>query len=105
MLREHLWLWAPQEQAADLKAEVRAVLAEHGIDKYVIKPVRRNYAFELETVPHGEQWVLKVRYSAAKPCLPLGLEGALPGSLWWVIAWLYTLKVEHESLQTWLSLK
>lgn len=66
-----------QEQAADLKAEVRGLLAEHGIDKYVIKPVRRNYAFELETVPHGEQWVLKVRYSAAKPSLPLGLEGAL----------------------------
>lgn len=65
-----------QEQAADLKAEVRGLLAEHGIDKYVIKPVRRNYAFELETVPHGEQWVLKVRYSAAKPSLPLGLEGA-----------------------------
>lgn len=64
-----------QEQAAELKAEVRALLAEHGVDKYVIKPVRRNYAFELETVPHGEQWVLKVRYSAAKPSLPLGLEG------------------------------
>ena len=67
-----------QEQAAALKAEVRAVLAEHGIDKFVIKPVRRNYAFELDSVPHGEQWVLKVRYSAAKPSLPNGLEGTRP---------------------------
>ena len=54
------------------------VLAEHGIDKFVIKPVRRNYAFELDSVPHGEQWVLKVRYSAAKPSLPNGLEGTRP---------------------------
>ena len=66
-----------QELAAELKAEVRDVLKKHGIDNFVLKPVRRSYAFELAEVPRGEQWVLKVRYPASKPALPLGLSGKL----------------------------
>lgn len=57
---------------------MRQVLASNGIDKFVIKPVKRSYAFELDTVPAGEQWVLKVRYPASKPALPLGLTGLQP---------------------------
>jgi hypothetical protein len=65
-----------QDLGAELKAEVRQVLTAAGVDKFVIKPVKRSYAFDLDTVPHGEQWVLKARYSAAKPALALGLTGA-----------------------------
>ena len=65
----------PQGLAADLKAEVKEVLKQHGVDNFVLKPVRRSYAFELAEIPRGEQWVLKVRYSASKPSLPLGLSG------------------------------
>ncbi len=64
-----------QELAAELKAEVREVLKQHGVDNFVLKPVRRSYAFELAEIPRGEQWVLKVRYPASKPSLPLGLAG------------------------------
>lgn len=64
-----------QELAAGLKTEVRSLLAGAGVDKFVMKPVKRSYAFELDAIPAGEQWVLKLRYSAAKPSLPLGLTG------------------------------
>ena len=67
-----------QELAAGLKAEVRELLKTHGVDNFVLKPVRRSYAFELGEVPRGEQWVLKARYAASKPTLPLGLSGKPP---------------------------
>ena len=76
-----------QEMAAELKAEVREVLKQHGVDHFVLKPVRRSYAFELTEIPRGEQWVLKVRYPASKPSLPLGLSGEPPVlSLPWQMA-------------------
>ena len=53
------------------------MLKKHGIDNFVLKPVRRSYAFELAEVQRGEQWVLKVRYAASKPALPFGLSGKL----------------------------
>ena len=65
-----------QALAAELKAEVRAALGKHGVARFVIKPVRRSYAFERPGVPHGQQWVLKVRYPASSPALPLELTGA-----------------------------
>lgn len=58
-----------------MKAEVRAALAKHGVARFVIKPMRRSYAFERPGVPHGLQWVLKVRYPASAPALPLDLAG------------------------------
>ncbi|KAK9841868.1 hypothetical protein WJX81_008187 [Elliptochloris bilobata] len=61
--------------AAELKAEVRAALAKYGVARFVIKPVRRSYAFERPGVLHGQQWVLKVRYPASAPALPLDLSG------------------------------
>lgn len=64
-----------QALAANVKAEVRAALAHHGISKFVIKPVQRQYAFELATIPRRKQWVLKVKYAATAPQLPLGLTG------------------------------
>ena len=70
-----------QELAAPLKGEVRALLGGRGIDRFTVKPVRRSYAFENDAIAPGEQWVLKLRYSAARPSLPLGLEGAPPGAL------------------------
>ena len=78
MLMRLFWL---QELAAELKAEVREVLKQHGVDNFVLKPVRRSYAFELAEVPRGEQWALKVRYPASKPSLPLGLSGKPPPPL------------------------
>lgn len=64
--RSHLdhpiWLKPPQQtRAADLKAELRSLLLRQGIKSMRVVPVKRNYAFEDPSVPHGEQWVLKVR--------------------------------------------
>ena len=64
-----------QELAGELKAEVREILSSHGISSFVVKPVQRSYAFEHPKVPHGLQWVLKVRYPATGPTLPLNLSG------------------------------
>jgi hypothetical protein len=64
-----------QALAGEMKAEVRATLTQHGITKFVIKPVKRKYAFELVTIPRKEQWVLKVKFAAASSHLPLGLTG------------------------------
>jgi DNA polymerase alpha subunit A len=58
-----------------VKAEVRALLTHHGVTQMTMKPVVRQYAFENRGVPHGKQWVLKVRYPAAHAALPLGLAG------------------------------
>ena len=44
-----------------LKAELRGLLTKHGVTKFSMVPVKRNYAFENPEVQHGEQWVLKVR--------------------------------------------
>lgn len=40
---------------------MRELLHRHGIKSFRMVPVKRSYAFELGDVPHGEQWVLKVR--------------------------------------------
>ena len=66
-----------QALAGKVKAEVRATLTQHSITKFVIKPVKRNYAFELATIPRREQWVLKVKFAATSSKLPLGLTGLL----------------------------
>ncbi|KAK9810187.1 hypothetical protein WJX72_006462 [[Myrmecia] bisecta] len=64
------------ERAQRLKDEVRSLLTSYGISqKIIIKPVKRSYAFDQPGVPHGEQYVLKVKYPAAGPQLPLGLTG------------------------------
>lgn len=60
---------------ASVKSEVRGILTKHGITQMTMKPVLRQYAFENQKVMHGKQWVLKVRYPAALPVLPLGLSG------------------------------
>ena len=69
------WLVRVQDLAMDLKGEVRELLAAKGITKFVIKPVKRRYAFDVPGVPHRDQWVLKVRYDAALPMLEMGLKG------------------------------
>lgn len=63
---------------SEAKAEIRSVLSQHGISNFVIKPVMRNYAFELASIPRGMQWVLKVKYPSTARTLPLGLTGNLP---------------------------
>ncbi|KIY94207.1 DNA polymerase alpha subunit A, partial [Monoraphidium neglectum] len=68
-------LKALHARAADLKAELRALLLRQGVRSMRVVPVRRNYAFEDPSVPHGEQWVLKVRYPAAEPTLMTTLKG------------------------------
>ena len=60
-----------------MKAEVREVLAAQGVTKMSMRPVRRAYAFENRHVPHGEQWVLKVKYPGTAPALAAGLTGML----------------------------
>ena len=68
-------LAALHEAFSSTKAEVREVLSKHGITQFTMKPVQRQYAFEDQDVLHGKQWVLKVRYAAKLPTLPLGLSG------------------------------
>ena len=65
-----------QDAFADVKAEVRQLLADHGVTKMSIRPVRRSYAFEDRAVAAGEQWVLKVKYPGTQMALPAGLRGA-----------------------------
>ncbi|PRW60975.1 DNA polymerase alpha catalytic subunit [Chlorella sorokiniana] len=59
-----------------VKAEVRELLAKHQVTQMTMKPVKRQYGFENTAVPHGSQWVLKVKYPATQPALPVGLTGA-----------------------------
>jgi len=66
-----------QDAFADVKAEIRQLLADHGVTKMSIRPVRRSYAFEDRGVAAGEQWVLKVKYPGNQTALPAGLRGAL----------------------------
>lgn len=61
---------------AGLKAEVRGLLGDHKVGRMAMKPVQREYAFENGDVPHGKQWVLKVKYPGSQPALPVGLAGA-----------------------------
>ncbi len=56
-----------QERSTDLKAEVRALLLKHGVKHMRMVPKNRDYAFEHPDVPHGKQWVLKVRQAAHRP--------------------------------------
>jgi hypothetical protein len=49
-----------QERCSAAKAELREILAKHGIKSFRMVPVKRSYAFEDPAVPHGEQWVIKV---------------------------------------------
>lgn len=49
-----------QQLAEPVKAELRGKLLALGVKKFRMKPVKRKYAFEKESVPHGEQYVIKV---------------------------------------------
>lgn len=69
------WPGSLQELTTELKMEVRAILQQHNVTQFKIRPVQRNYAFENPQVSHGLQWVLKVTYPASFPQLPLGLSG------------------------------
>jgi len=64
-----------QGLAGDLKRELKEVLAGYGISRTTISVVRRSYAFEEPGIPHGQQWVLKVKYAASQGQLPVGLTG------------------------------
>lgn len=49
-----------QQVAEPVKAEVRGKLLSLGVKKFRMKPVKRRYAFEEDSVPNGEQYVIKV---------------------------------------------
>jgi len=68
-------LKALQERCSGMKAELREVLHRHNVRSYRMVPVKRSYAFEQPEIPHGEQWVVKVRYPATESTLPVGLSG------------------------------
>lgn len=64
-----------QEAFAPVKAEMHALLQDHGVSKVSMRPVKRNYAFEDRSVTPGEQWVLKIKYPGSAQALPAGLNG------------------------------
>lgn len=59
-----------------VKVEMRGLLAKHQVTQMTMKPVKRQYAFENTAVRTGKQWVLKIKYPASQPALPVGLTGA-----------------------------
>ncbi|EFJ41338.1 hypothetical protein VOLCADRAFT_107737 [Volvox carteri f. nagariensis] len=56
-----------QERCSSVREEVRGLLTRAGVGSMRMVPVKRSYAFEVKDVPHGEQWVIKVRYPAHMP--------------------------------------
>ncbi|GIL61548.1 hypothetical protein Vafri_16011, partial [Volvox africanus] len=67
-----------QERCSSVREEVRGLLTKAGVSSLRMMPVKRNYAFESKEVPHGEQWVIKVRYPAHMPTLPSPGGGGAP---------------------------
>jgi len=61
--------------SADVFEEVKEVLRQHNVPKFLSNNVERNYAFEIAEVPHTKTNYLKVVYSAAAPALPTDLQG------------------------------
>lgn len=63
-----------KEVFPELKQELReGVLG--GVERVSMRPVLREYAFERSEIPHGRQWVLKVKVPASTPALPLDVKG------------------------------
>ncbi len=58
----------------ELKQELREGLLA-GVERVAMRPVLRDYAFERSEIPHGRQWVLKVKVPAATPPLPFDVQG------------------------------
>ena len=101
---------ALHEAAADLKAEVMAVLAGAGVAGFSLKPVKRAYpgvgAPPGVPLAKGDQWVLKARLPAGAPFLPAGVAGehfaaAFGGNQSTLEAFLLKRRVKGS---TWLSL-
>ncbi|GFR41814.1 hypothetical protein Agub_g2584, partial [Astrephomene gubernaculifera] len=67
-----------QERCSAVREEVRSLLSRAGVSSLRMVPVKRSYAFEHPEVPHGEQWVIKVRYPAHLPTLPSSSSGGPP---------------------------
>ncbi|GIM16515.1 hypothetical protein Vretimale_19154 [Volvox reticuliferus] len=67
-----------QERCSSVREEVRGLLTKAGVSSMRMMPVKRSYAFENKDVPHGEQWVIKVRYPAHMPTLPSPSGGGAP---------------------------
>ncbi|KAG2444014.1 hypothetical protein HYH02_009213 [Chlamydomonas schloesseri] len=74
-----------QERCGPLRDEVRALLTKAGVGAMRMVPVRRSYAFESREVPHGEQWVIKVRYPGHMPALQLPASGSFSGKTYCAI--------------------
>lgn len=96
-----------QELAKQLKQEVKEVLARHGVTRTTISVVQRSYAFEEPGVPHGQQWVLKVKYPASMGQLPVGLSGNLFSAIFGTTTSLAESLIVKRTIMgpSWLTLK
>ncbi|PNW83953.1 hypothetical protein CHLRE_04g214350v5 [Chlamydomonas reinhardtii] len=74
-----------QERCGPLRDEVRSLLTKAGVSAMRMVPVRRSYAFENRDVPHGEQWVIKVRYPGHLPVLQPPASGCFSGKTYCAI--------------------
>eukprot|EP00963_Diacronema_lutheri_P000149 scaffold6_cov330-Pavlova_lutheri.AAC.1 len=61
----------------ELKEELHSLLRTVGIKDASMKPVRRSYAFESDSIAKGSQYVMKVSYSSQQPLLPADTQGKL----------------------------
>ena len=92
---------------SEVKTEVRQLLSRHGVTQFTMKPVERCYAFENHAVKHGKQWVLKVKYGANQPTLPLHLSGdTFSAAFGTNQSFLETLLLKRKLMgPSWISLK
>eukprot|EP00210_Caulerpa_lentillifera_P008148 g7782.t1 len=64
------------ELATPLKDEIYHLLRSRGVQgKITTKPVKRSYAFDDPRIPHGEQYVLKVKFQDTGANLVNSLQG------------------------------
>lgn len=60
-----------------LKEELKSMLHTLGIKDASMKPVKRSYAFESDSIPKCSQYVMKVSYSSQQPLIPSDTRGKL----------------------------
>lgn len=64
-----------QDMATEMKNEIAQQLLDLNVPTFSMMPVKRNYAFERQDIPSGEQYVLKINYPFKDPPLPADLRG------------------------------
>jgi DNA polymerase alpha subunit A len=65
----------PGVEMAEVKAEIEELRKQHNIGVIRSRPVEKNYAFDVDGVPHGKSTYLEVRYPYSEPALQSNTQG------------------------------